>query len=84
LGKPSARAAAEKLPQGSYLFEDAKTADRPENCVSFYAIAENFLTPCLGGRAEPIGDDAKVNALTVANGTGNVPGLKDALVSLPR
>jgi hypothetical protein len=53
----------------------ATTVDQTENRVSFYAIAENFLTPCLGGRAEPIGDDAKVNALTVANGTDNVPGL---------
>jgi dipeptidyl aminopeptidase/acylaminoacyl peptidase len=57
---------------------------RPENRVSFYAIAENFLAPCLGGRAEPIGDDAKGAALTVPDGAANVPGLKDALATVPK
>ena len=54
---------------------------RPENRISFFAIAENFLTTCLGGSAEPIGDDAKGAALAVPDGAGIVPGLKDALAT---
>jgi dipeptidyl aminopeptidase/acylaminoacyl peptidase len=57
---------------------------RPENRISFYAIAENFLSGCLGGRAEPIGDDAKGASLAVPDGAANVPGLKDALATLPK
>lgn len=30
---------------------------RPENRLSFMAVAEAFLAPLLGGRAEPFGDD---------------------------
>src|SRR5215472_6491885 len=54
---------------------------RPENRISFFAIAENFLTTCLGGSAQPIGDDAKGAALTVPDGAAIVPGLKDALAT---
>ena len=57
---------------------------RPENRISFYAIADNFLSGCLGGRAEPIGDDAKGASLAVPDGAGNVPGLGDALAALPK
>jgi hypothetical protein len=45
--------------------------------------ARNRLRACFP-RALRTRSIVKVNALTVANGTGNVPGLKDALVSLPR
>jgi hypothetical protein len=30
---------------------------RPENSIDFNARAENFLSGCLGGRAEPIGGE---------------------------
>jgi hypothetical protein len=43
--------------------------------------ARNRLRACFP-RALRTRSIVKVNALTVANGTGNVPGLKDALVSL--
>ena len=29
---------------------------RPENNIAFNAVSENFLSECLGGRAEPVGD----------------------------
>ncbi|HEX6397553.1 MAG TPA: alpha/beta fold hydrolase [Steroidobacteraceae bacterium] len=52
---------------------------RPTNRTSFYAIAEGFLSQCLGGRYEPIGNDFKGANLKVLEGAGNVPGLADAL-----
>ncbi len=52
---------------------------RPTNRTSFYAIAEGFLSQCLGGRYEPIGNDFKGANLKVLEGAQNVPGLSDAL-----
>jgi dipeptidyl aminopeptidase/acylaminoacyl peptidase len=51
----------------------------PENRLSFYAVAEGFLANCLGGRAEPIGDDFVGSSLQVPAGTEFVPGLSEAL-----
>ena len=53
---------------------------RPENNLSFSAIAEAFLARCLGGRVEPIGDDFQRSSLTVPAGADEVPGLPEALV----
>lgn len=55
---------------------------RPENNLSFYAIAESFLAHCLGGRAEPIGDDLAGSSLVVLTGAEEVPGLSEALEKL--
>ncbi len=52
---------------------------RPENNLSFNAIAEAFLAKVVGGRYEPIGEDFKGSSLQVLTGTGDVPGLTDAL-----
>ena len=52
---------------------------RPENRLSFNALAEAFLARCLGGRYEPIGDAFQGSTLTVPVGVGEVPGLQDAL-----
>jgi dipeptidyl aminopeptidase/acylaminoacyl peptidase len=52
---------------------------RPENNLSFTAIAEAFLARCLGGRVEPVGDDFKGSSLTVPAGADQTPGLAEAL-----
>ena len=52
---------------------------RPENSKAFNAVAEGFLSQCLGGRAQPIGDDLKGSSLNVPNGADGVPGLVEAL-----
>jgi dipeptidyl aminopeptidase/acylaminoacyl peptidase len=52
---------------------------RPENNLSFHALAEGFLATHLGGRAEPIGDDCKGSSLKVPNGAEQIPGLREAL-----
>ncbi len=48
---------------------------RPENNLSFYAIAESFLGQCLGGRVEPIGEDFAGSSVTVVAGAEGIPGL---------
>ncbi|VVB68247.1 Acylamino-acid-releasing enzyme [uncultured archaeon] len=52
---------------------------RPENRISFYAIAEAFLAEHLGGGYEPIGNDLQGANLTVPVGAGEIPGLEEAL-----
>ena len=52
---------------------------RPENRLSFYAIAEAFLAEHLGGSFQPIGQDFTGSNLTVPAGAGEVPGLAQAL-----
>ena len=51
---------------------------RPENRLSFFAISEGFLSKCLGGKAQPIGDDFKGSSLEVLEGAAYVPGLAAA------
>lgn len=52
---------------------------RPQNRISFYAIAEGFLAKCLGGRAEPIGNDFAGSSLKVNAGADYIEGLPAAL-----
>jgi dienelactone hydrolase len=52
---------------------------RPENRLSFYAIAEAFLAEHLGGSFQPIGKDFLGANLTVPAGAGEVAGLAQAL-----
>jgi dipeptidyl aminopeptidase/acylaminoacyl peptidase len=54
---------------------------RPENNISFNAIAEAFLAKCLDGRAEPIGDDFAGSSVQVLAGAEGVPGLAEALAA---
>ncbi|WP_437276127.1 S9 family peptidase [Sorangium sp. So ce375] len=52
---------------------------RPENSMSFNAIAETFLAECLDGSYEPIGDDFKGSNVTVPVGADAVHELSSAL-----
>ena len=54
---------------------------RPENRLSFYAVAEAFLAEHLGGGFEPIGQDFRGASLCVPEGAREVPGLAEALES---
>ena len=49
---------------------------RPENNIAFYAIAENFLSTCIGGRAEPVGDALKPSSAQIVEGASHVQGLE--------
>jgi len=50
---------------------------RPENWLSFHAVAEAFLAQHLGGRSEPIGNDFKNSSITVRTGAEQLPGLAE-------
>jgi hypothetical protein len=54
---------------------------RPENNMAFNAVTEGFLATCLGGRAEPIGDDFAGSSATVPVGADAVPGLAEVMKS---
>ncbi|WP_455280336.1 S9 family peptidase [[Eubacterium] cellulosolvens] len=57
---------------------------KPENRLSFYAVVEAFLSECLGGRYEPIGDDFKGSSITVPTGAEHIPGLIEELQNQER
>ena len=52
---------------------------RPENRLSFFAIAEAFLHEHLDGRFEPVGDEFEGSSITVPAGAEEVSGLTEAL-----
>ena len=72
--------AAKNIPVTYVLFPDEGHGfARPENNIAFNAVAENFLQPCLGGRAEPIGGALKASTAKIEHGPDFVPGLAEAL-----
>ncbi len=73
---------AKDIPVTYVLFPDEGHGfARPENNKAFNAVAEGFLSQCLGGRAQPIGDEFKGSSITVPTGADGVPGLAEALES---
>jgi dipeptidyl aminopeptidase/acylaminoacyl peptidase len=53
---------------------------RPENRLSFYAVAEVFLAQHLGGAYQPVGDDFKGSSITVPSGADQVYDLPESLL----
>src|SRR5262245_40283978 len=71
---------AKALPVTYVLYpEEGHGFAEPANRISFFAIAEAFLAPHLGGRAEPIGQDFAGAKFEVPEGAAHVPGLSAAL-----
>ncbi len=52
---------------------------KPANNIAFTAITENFLSSCIGGRAEPIGDDLEPSTAEIVEGQEHVKSLETAL-----
>jgi dipeptidyl aminopeptidase/acylaminoacyl peptidase len=52
---------------------------RPENRMSFFAVTEAFLSACVGGVYEPIGQAFAGSSIEVLHGADYVPGLSAAL-----
>jgi dipeptidyl aminopeptidase/acylaminoacyl peptidase len=72
---------AKGLPVTYVLFPDEGHGfARPENNLAFYGITEGFLSTCLRGRFEPLGDALAGSSTTVPVGADIVPGLPQALV----
>jgi dipeptidyl aminopeptidase/acylaminoacyl peptidase len=67
---------AKSIPVTYLLFGDEGHGfQRPQNNLAFFAVTEQFLAKCLGGRAEPIGDALSGSTMRVAAGGDLVPGL---------
>jgi dipeptidyl aminopeptidase/acylaminoacyl peptidase len=71
---------AKNIPVTYILFPDEGHGfARPENNIAFYAITEQFLAKCLGGRAEPYGKAFAGSSITSPYGAEFAPGLQTAL-----
>ncbi len=71
---------AKNIPVTYVLFPDEGHGfARPVNNIAFMAVTENFLSQCLGGRAEPIGGTVADSTAQVPHGAEFAPGLKDAM-----
>jgi dipeptidyl aminopeptidase/acylaminoacyl peptidase len=71
---------AKKIPVTYVLYPDEGHGfARAPNRTSFFAVSEAFLSECLGGRFEPVGNDFKVSSITVPKGAEGVPGIEEAL-----
>jgi dipeptidyl aminopeptidase/acylaminoacyl peptidase len=55
---------------------------RPQNRLAFYAIAESFLSKCIGGRYEAVGKDFDGASVKVVNGAEFVPGLPEEVAKM--
>jgi dipeptidyl aminopeptidase/acylaminoacyl peptidase len=71
--------AAKKIPVTYVVFPDEGHGfARPANNIAFNAVTENFLSSCLGGRAEPIGAAMGASTAQVKHGAEFVNGLTAA------
>jgi len=71
---------AKNIPVTYMLFPDEGHGfARPVNNIAFKSVAESFLSKCLGGRVEPIGDTVKRSSAKVPYGAEFAPGLSAAL-----
>jgi dipeptidyl aminopeptidase/acylaminoacyl peptidase len=69
-----------RIPVTYLLYPDeGHGLDRPENNLSFYAVAEAFLAQHLGGACEPIGDDLERASFEVVEGANQIPELAGCL-----
>ncbi|MDO8632579.1 MAG: S9 family peptidase [Phycisphaerales bacterium] len=69
-----------KIPVTYVLYPDEGHGfARPENRMSFNAVAEAFLSQHIGGRFQPIGGDFKGSSIGVPTGSDQVPGLSAAI-----
>ena len=68
---------ARKIPVTYVLYPDEGHGfARPPNRISFNAVAEHFLASCLGGRAEPVGNDFKGSTIQVPAGAELLPAIQ--------
>ena len=69
---------ARNIPVTYVLYSDeGHGMARPENRLSFYAVAEAFLAEHLGGRVEPVGGDFEGSSIEVLHGSEAIRGLPE-------
>ncbi len=61
--------------------DEGRGVVRPPNRASFRAVAEVFLSQCLGGPYQPLGDDLAGSTITVPAGAEHIRGLRAALAT---
>jgi dipeptidyl aminopeptidase/acylaminoacyl peptidase len=54
---------------------------KPENNLSFFAVAEAFLSECQGGRYQELGNDFANSSIQIPHGAEYVPGIAEKLKS---
>jgi len=54
---------------------------KPENNLSFFAVAEAFLAECQGGRYQELGNDFANSSIQIPHGIEYVPGIANAAAS---
>ncbi len=73
---------AKDIPVTYVLFPDEGHGfAKPANNIAFNAVTEGFLSKCLGGRAEPIGDTVRKSTAKVPQGAEFAPGLVEAIAA---
>ncbi len=73
---------AKNIPVTYVLFPDEGHGfAKPANNIAFNAVTEGFLSKCLGGRAEPIGDTVRKSTAKVPQGAEYSPGLAEAIAA---
>ena len=73
---------AKNIPVTYVLFPDEGHGfAKPANNIAFNAVTEGFLSKCLGGRAEPIGDTVRQSTAKVPQGSEFSPGLVEAIAA---
>ncbi|HKJ17282.1 MAG TPA: S9 family peptidase [Xanthomonadales bacterium] len=71
---------AKDIPVTYVLYPDEGHGfQKPENNLSFFAVAEAFLAECQGGRYQELGDDFENSSIQVPHGAEYVPGVAEAL-----
>jgi len=71
-----------KIPVTYILYPDEGHGfARPENRMSFFAVSEAFLSDCLGGKYQPIGNAFEGSSIKVVEGAEQVPGLSAAVAA---
>ncbi len=55
--------------------DEGRDLVRPQNRLSFLAVAEHVLGQCLGGRVEPVGAAFEGASMEAVDGAGTTPGL---------
>jgi dipeptidyl aminopeptidase/acylaminoacyl peptidase len=73
---------ARGIPVTYVLFPDEGHGfQKPENNISFYAVAEAFLAECQGGRYQSVGDDFNNSSIQIPHGSEFVPGIANEVGS---
>jgi dipeptidyl aminopeptidase/acylaminoacyl peptidase len=68
----------------AHFGDEARIEMRSENRLIEYAVVEAFLSRCLGGRYESIGNDFRGSSIEIEAGADHVPGLARALGARPK